>query len=48
MNLCFKNNYLISELSVFLRDNEIISLSMCSKEFNKLLDNNNNSIINVI
>ena len=48
MNLCFKNNYLLSEISVFLRYNEIISLSMCSKELNKLLDNNNNTIINTI
>ena len=47
MNLCFKNNYLLSEVSVFLRYNEIISLSICTEEFNKLLDNNN-SIINTI
>ena len=45
---CFKNNYLLSEIAVFLRYNEIISLSMCSKELNKLLDNNNNTIINTI
>ena len=44
----FKNNYLLSEIAVFLRYNEIISLSMCSKELNKLLDNNNNTIINTI
>ena len=48
MNLCFKNNYLLSEISVFLRYNEIISLSICNKELNKLLDNNNNTIINTI
>ena len=57
MELCFENNYLLNEISLFLRYNEIISFSMCNKALYKLLSNyddkndknsKNNIIINNI
>ena len=57
MELCFENNYLLNEISLFLRYNEIISFSMCNKALYKLLsnyddkndkNNKNNIIINNI
>ena len=48
MNVCFKNNYLLSEISTFLQYKDILLFSQCNKELNKLLEPKNNIVINTI
>ena len=45
---CFKNKHLLTQIVVFLPYKDIISFSLCNQELNKLLDPNNNIIINTI
>ena len=37
MNYCFKNKYLLSTIIDFLDYKDILSLSICNKELNKIL-----------
>jgi len=48
MNYCFKNKYLLSTIIDFLDYKDILSLSICNKELNKILSLKDYNFVNII
>lgn len=48
MDLCLKNNNLLTQITIFLNPIDIISLSRCCKKFKEDLEPLNNPVINTI
>ena len=47
-NICFTNENYLNFIIVYLTVNEIVQLSLCNKQINKLLDPDNNKYINLL
>ena len=47
-NICFTNENYLNFIIVYLTVGEIVKLSLCNKQINKLLDPDNNKYINLL